>query len=274
VTAIRSSGNDLYRSLLRLCTSARERRRTGLTVIEGLHLAEAYLARHGELRSLFVPERALALPEHAALIARLGRAPLVLADPLFERASQVGHGNGPLAVIEVPDPPLPERLDADALYLDRIQDPGNLGTILRTCVATGVATVLLSPGATEAWSPKVLRAGMGAHFHLAIHESVPTAVLRERAAVGLLALRARDAACIYDTDLRAPAVWLLGNEGGGLAEELSALPGVRALAIPQSAGVESLNVATAAAVGLYEQLRQRRAAAGSCTVRHSAPDDR
>ncbi len=261
MTTIRSAANDHYRSLLRLGGSARERRRSGQTVIEGVHLIAAYLDRYGDLRNMFVPERALALPEHAALIARLGRTPTVLADPLFERASQVGHGNGPLAVIDVPNPPLPEVLACDAVYLDRIQDPGNLGTILRTCAAVGVSTVMLSPEATPAWSPKALRAGMGAHFHLQIHEEVPAAILGERARVGLLGLRADDAQCLYDADLLAPVIWLLGNEGAGLAGELMKLRGARAVSIPQADSIESLNVATAAAVALYEQFRQRRVAA-------------
>jgi TrmH family RNA methyltransferase len=266
VTTIRSAANDHYRNLLRLGGSARERRRSAQTVIEGIHLIEAYLDRYGDLRTMFVPERALALPEHAALIARQGRAPTVLADPLFERASQVGHGNGPLAVIDVPVLALPELIDSDAVYLDRIQDPGNLGTILRTCAAVGVRTVMLSPEATPAWSPKALRAGMGAHFHLQIHEEVPATMLGERVRVELLGLRADDAQCLYDVDLLAPVVWLLGNEGAGLAGELLALPGARAVSIPQAGAVESLNVATAAAVALYEQFRQRRvAAAGPAT---------
>lgn len=266
MTTIRSAANDHYRNLLRLGGSARERRRSAQSVIEGIHLIEAYLDRYGDLRTMFVPERALALPEHVELIARQRRAPTVLADPLFERASQVGHGNGPLAVIDVPAPELPASIACDAVYLDRIQDPGNLGTILRTCAAVGVTTVMLSPEATPAWSPKALRAGMGAHFHLQIYEEVPATVLGARARVELLSLRAEDAQCLYDVDLRAPVVWLLGNEGAGLAPELLALPGSRSVSIPQQGAVESLNVATAAAVALYEQLRQRRVAtAGAAT---------
>ncbi len=267
MTTIRSAANDHYRNLLRLGGSARERRRSGQTVIEGIHLVAAFVERYGELRTLFLPERALGLSEHAALIARLGRAPTVLADPLFERASLVGHGNGPLAVIDVPVPALPESIACDVVYLDRIQDPGNLGTILRTCAAVGVTTVMLSPEATPAWSPKVLRAGMGAHFHLQIHEAVPVAVLAERARVDILGLRAVDAQCLYDVDLVAPAIWLLGNEGAGLGEELMALPRARAVSIPQAGAVESLNVATAAAVALYEQLRQRRSAGQGTATR-------
>jgi len=268
VTTIRSAANDHYRNLLRLGGSARERRRSAQTVIEGIHLIEAYLDRYGDLRTMFVPERALALPEHAALIARQARGPTVLADSLFERASQVGHGNGPLAVIDVPVLTLPEIIACDAVYLDRIQDPGNLGTILRTCAAVGVSTVMLSPEATPAWSPKALRAGMGAHFHLQIHEEVPATIFGKRVRVELLGLRADDAQCLYDVDLLAPVVWLLGNEGAGLAGELLALPGARAVSIPQEASaVESLNVATAAAVALYEQFRQRRVAAADAATR-------
>ena len=267
MTTIRSAANDQYRNLLRLAGSARERKRSAQTVIEGIHLVEAWLERHGELRTLFVPERALALPEHAALIARLGSSPKVLADPLFERASQVGHGNGPLAVVDVPAPALPALIERDAVYLDRIQDPGNLGTILRTCAAVGVTDVMLAPETTPAWSPKVLRSGMGAHFHLQIYEGVSSQLLLERSTIDLLSLRASDAQCLYDADLVAPVVWLLGNEGAGLAPELLTLPRSRAVSIPQASAVESLNVATAAAVALYEQLRQRRVAAGQGAMR-------
>jgi len=161
--------------------------------------------------------------------------------------------------VDTPRPTLPDRLVDDAVYLDRVQDPGNVGTVLRTCAAVGVRRVITSPGTAFCWSPKVLRAAMGAHFHLDIHEGVPPSELLARLAVEAVATTADAPAGLWQADLRGPRVWLLGNEGQGLEAALLAAPGVRRVSIPQSEAVESLNVGVAAAVCLYEQLRQRAA---------------
>ncbi len=260
---IASAANERFRRLLGLATSARERREQGLAVIEGVHLVQAWLERGGaaaDEAQLFVPRRAPASAEIRALLARFPRPATVLDDRLFARASQVEQGGGPLAIVPLPQPPLPARLDDDAVFLDRIQDPGNVGSILRTCAAVGVRRVIASPGAAQCWSPKVLRAAMGAHFHLEIHEGVEPSQLRERAAVAVRAADAAAATPLFRADLRAPALWLFGNEGQGLDPALRAWPAVSAIAIPQQPAVESLNVGVAAAVCLYEQWRQRIAA--------------
>ena len=134
-----------------------------------------------------------------------------------------------------------------------------MGTILRTCAATGVRRVFTSPGTAWCWSPKVLRAAMGAHFHVDLHESVAWHEIETRVAVAVRAATPGVASALWDTDLRPPAIWLFGQEGAGLAPELLARAGQRVL-IPQSDAVESLNVGVAAALCLYEQVRQRRAA--------------
>jgi TrmH family RNA methyltransferase len=195
--------------------------------------------------------------EIASLVRAAGVEPVVLADRLFAQASQVEHGSGPIALVDTPRPPLPDRLLGDAVYLDRVQDPGNVGTVLRTCAAVGVGRVMCSPGTAFCWSPKVLRAAMGAHFHLDIHEGVPPDELLARLAVEAIATTADAPDTLWQADLRAARVWLLGNEGQGLEAMLLAAPGVRQVSIPQSEAVESLNVGVAAAVCLYEQLRQR-----------------
>jgi TrmH family RNA methyltransferase len=188
-----------------------------------------------------------------------GGAPVVLPARLSAPASQAERGPGPIALVDTPRPPLPERLVDDAVYLDRVQDPGNVGTVLRTCAAVGVRRVITSPGTAFCWSPKVLRAAMGAHFHLDIHEGVPPAELLARLAVEAIATTADAPTGLYQADLRSPRIWLLGNEGQGLEAALLAAPGVRRVSIPQTDAVESLNVGVAAAVCLYEQLRQRSA---------------
>lgn len=257
---ISSRDNAAFRELADLAHSAKERRRLGRSVLEGIHLCEAWLQRHGSPRAAFATDSGLAHPEIAPLLARHGVAPTLLADELFASVSTVQHGVGLVFVVDTPHPGLPASIDGDAVYLDRVQDPGNVGTLLRSCAAAGVRTVFTAPGTAWCWSPKVLRAGMGAHFHLSIHEAVPWIAVRARLAVDAIGTRVSGASSLYDADLRAPALWLLGNEGEGLSEEIAADVG-RWVWIPQAEGVESMNVAAAAAVCLFEQRRQRLTAA-------------
>jgi TrmH family RNA methyltransferase len=253
---IASRDNATFREVAELAHSARERRRLGRSVLEGVHLCEAWLRRHGAPRLAVATGAGLAHPEVAPLLARHRVVPVELADELFAAVSTLQHGVGIAFVVDTPRPGLPAAIDRDALYLDRVQDPGNVGTLLRSCAAAGVDTVLTAPGTAWCWSPKVLRAGMGAHFHLAIHEAVPWSAVRARLAVEPIGTRALDAPSLFEADLRAPALWLLGNEGEGLSAEIEA-DVARWLSIPQAPGVESLNVAAAAAVCLFEQRRQR-----------------
>jgi len=254
---IASRDNPLYRECLDLASSARERRKRGLVLLEGVHLCEAWLQARGAPRTALVSEAALGHPEVVRILARLDRDPVVLADPLFRTLSAVEHGVGIAFVVEAPQAALPDAIQEDAVFLDRLQDPGNVGTILRTCAAVGVRCVLAAPGTVDCWSPKVLRAGMGAHFHLRIHESVDWSELAPRLRVTVRATTAVGAVDLYEADLRAPGLWVLGREGQGVDPVLLAAAGTR-VAIPQDPAVESLNVGVAAAVCLYEQMRQRR----------------
>lgn len=254
---IASRDNALFKELAQLAGSARERRRRGCSLIEGVHLCQAYLERHGQPQQAVVSESAGAHPEVRALLAALAAEPVLLSDALFAALSAVEHGVGIAFVVETPRPALPEAIDGDCIYLDRLQDPGNLGTVLRSCAAVGLARIVTAPGTAWCWSPKVLRAGMGAHFHLQIHESVPWEDFVPRLRVPVYAATADGARPLYRTDLRPACAWVFGREGEGVAAPLLAAASLR-VAIPQAAAVESLNVGVAAAVCLYEQLRQRR----------------
>jgi len=160
----------------------------------------------------------------------------------------------PMAALTPPASATSER----AIYLHEIQDPGNLGTILRTAAAAGVPEVLLTPGCAQAWAPRVLRAAMGAHFGLAIREGVDVAAALAGYPGQILAADLRDSVELYDLDLRGPVAWLFGSEGQGLSAAVAGLATGRVL-IPMPGGMESLNVGVAAGVCLFEQLRQRRA---------------
>jgi TrmH family RNA methyltransferase len=142
------------------------------------------------------------------------------------------------------------------LLLENIQDPGNLGSILRTAVAAGTRQIFLSGSSVFAWAPKVVRAGMGAHFFLSIYESVDLAAIARAFPGRIVATAPRATTSLYDLDLRGEVGWLFGNEGAGLSPEAKGMSAVQ-VRIPMPGQAESMNVAAAAAICLFEQVRQR-----------------
>jgi TrmH family RNA methyltransferase len=253
---ISSRDNPRYKELKKLAGSSTARARAGQTLLDGVHLCSAWLASGAEPDTCIVGQSALSDTEVALLLERVDSARvLVLDDALFAPLSQVEHGVALLFVVNVPQPVAPARINEPCLLLDRLQDPGNLGSILRSAAAAGIRQVLCSSGCVAAWSPKVLRAGMGAHFHLEIFEDCDLQDWLVRIAPPVYAMSSHATASLYGSDVRQ-ASWLLGNEGQGVSAELLA-SGVSTLLIPQPGGLESLNVAAAAAVCLFEQVRQR-----------------
>jgi TrmH family RNA methyltransferase len=151
-------------------------------------------------------------------------------------------------------PPLP-RAGVAALVLDRLQDPGNVGTLLRSAAALGVPQVIALKGCAALWSPKVLRSAMGAHFALHLVEGVDADAL-DTLAVPLLATSSHATQALHTARLPWPCAWVLGHEGQGVDAALLARC-AQTLTIPQPGGEESLNVAAAGAICLYESARQR-----------------
>ncbi|HVL76405.1 MAG TPA: RNA methyltransferase [Noviherbaspirillum sp.] len=257
--SITSRDNPRYKELKQLASSASARRKTATTLLDGIHLCQSYLEHVGQPVSCVLSESALGHPEVQPVVAQCedaGADCLVLSDALYAGLSQVEHGVGILFVARVPQPPRPARLDGDAVLLDGLQDPGNLGSILRSAAAAGIEHVYCGRGTAAAWSPKVLRAGMGAQFLLRIHEDVELEPLIANARVPVLATSSHAAQQIYDADLTRPVAWLFGNEGRGVAPHLLAQAALQ-IGIPQPGPIESLNVAASAAVCLFEQVRQR-----------------
>jgi TrmH family RNA methyltransferase len=207
-----------------------------------------------------VSEEALSNPEVAGVVARVeaGRGPVTaLPEALFGAISQVEHGINLVFVIDTPTPQAPAVLSMSAVLLDGVQDPGNVGSILRSAGAAGIKQVWCSPGTAFCWSPKVLRAAMGAHFVLEIFENADLPALVRAARIPVLATSGYAADCLYDVELAGPVAWILGHEGQGVSPELLDLAS-RRVAVPHAGQVESLNVAACAAVCFFEQLRQQR----------------
>ncbi|MFT0531815.1 TrmH family RNA methyltransferase [Castellaniella hirudinis] len=258
VRHIASRDNPDYRLWLRLAQGRPGHRETRI-LIEGEHLCQAWLEHHGPPEALIVSEAIQA--QSPGWIKPLWRdcettRRIVLEDHLARMLSQVESGPAVFFLVEPPCVSLPERIDTGCLWLDRVQDPGNLGTLLRTAAAAGLTSAYLSTGCAAVWSPKVLRSGQGAHFALAVHTQVDLLKLHSRLRVPLAATTLQAARAIYQYDLRTPCAWLFGNEGRGVSPDLMALADWR-VHIPQSSGVESLNVAAAAAICLFEQRRQQ-----------------
>lgn len=271
VQALTSAANPRYRQLLRLAESGRARREQAQVLLEGAHLVCAYRERWGSRdMELVVKDSARSHPE--VLRACAGASPLLLADALFDALVPVTTPLGVLACVPMPALPQPARPQC-LLLLDGIQDPGNLGTLLRTGVAAGADAAWLSPACADAWSPRCLRGGMGAQLVLPLRVRAPLPTLLGDFAGSVISLEAGAAHTIYEADLRGACAFVLGGEGAGVSAALQALATQR-LRIPMAAGMESLNVAAAAAVALFERSRQRLrppAAAVPVAGPHPAP---
>ena len=234
-------------------------------LLEGTHLLEE------ALRLGLAPDGLLAtlswLERHGALLAALPSATIwrEVSAEVLEAAATTRHPDGVIATLPwtLPAPPPSPPAPAFALLLDNVQDPGNLGTLLRTALAAGVEQIWLGEGA-DPWQPKVLRASSGASLALRIAR-FSAAKLLERlqearsAGITVVGTVARGGEPYWSHDWQGPTVLMLGNEGAGLSPELLARAD-RLLSLPHSAAVESLNVAVAAAPLLLERERQRHGA--------------
>ncbi len=262
VRTISSRDNPQYKLLRQLAGSAQARRKADQTVLDGVHLCEAWLQQKGSPRLCVVGEGARANPEVARVMRDCegrGGDCIVLPDALFAPLSQVEHGVALLFVVDTPAA-AGARIDVPSLLLDGLQDPGNLGSILRTAAAAGMVRVFCGTGTVAAWSPKVLRAGMGAHFVLDIIEDADLPALVPASALPVYATSSHAAEPLYDCDLSQPCAWLFGHEGKGVSAELLAQADKR-VSIPQRPQIESLNVAASVAICLFEQVRQKISAA-------------
>jgi len=260
VRQITSLNNDRVRRAQALLRSARRRSREGLVVVEGLRLLrEAMLARCAIQELFFTANfrddsRGMALFED---LEPLCASVWEVSPQILAALSDTETPQGITAVLPVPTPD--ERFpDGLTLVLDQIRDPGNLGTILRSAWAAGVRRVLLPPGTVDPLNPKVVRSGMGAHFHLPIYHMMWDEAVKVLGD-GPVWLAEASGSTAYDAVAWSDAVALIvGGEAAGAGEEGRALASGHHVAIPMASGVESLNAAVAASILLFEAARQRR----------------
>jgi len=252
VVHVTSKDNPLLVRLRKLALDGAAYRRGGQVWIEGEHLCMALRERGRAALQAVVNEDAWVRPELRDLAAWAPRVALVPA-ALFKACSAL-ESPAPIGfLIDVPATDAPLQGVA-SVVLDRVQDPGNVGSILRSAAAFGVLQVLALKGTVALWSPKVLRAGMGAHFGLHLVEGLEAGALTSLG-VALVATSSHAGHLLPQAPLPQPCTWVLGHEGQGVHAELLARCALQ-VRIPQPGGEESLNVAAAAAVCLYESARR------------------
>lgn len=249
---ITSRDNPWFKRLRKLAQESAESRRAGQAWLEGDHLCRALLAR-GWSPAVGVYAQSV-WPQAPAELAAAAPRNVILPDALFEGVSGLPSPARMGFVIDLPDTPA---IDAAAptVVLDRVQDAGNVGAILRCAAAFGFTQVLAIQGTAALWSPKVLRAGMGAHFGLRLVDSVQTEALAQLT-VPLIATSSHGGALLHRAPLPWPCAWAFGHEGQGVDARVQAQAalGVR---IVQPGGEESLNVAAAAAICLHASAAAR-----------------
>jgi TrmH family RNA methyltransferase len=254
VTQITSRRNPLLARLKKLVEDGSSYRRLGVVLLEGEHLCAAWLARSSaQVPQAIVSTAAWAEPR----LRRLAEAAEDIA--VVDGATLGGLGTldspAPIAFLVAAPPGADVAAGLPTLVLDRLQDPGNVGSILRSAAAFGFTQAVAITGTAALWSPKVVRAGMGAHFGLRLVEGADAASLAALR-VPIFGTSSHAAMRIDARALSWPCAWAFGHEGQGLGADVAARCEAM-LSIPQPGGGESLNVAAAAAVCLYESARRR-----------------
>lgn len=254
--SITSRDNPLVKRLLRLAGSPRQRRKAGRALLEGAHLVSAYRERLGPPETVVASESGLREREVAALFDRCDASErAIVPQALLQELSGLETAPGILAVVAVPNPTGLLQPGGLTLLLENVQDPGNVGSILRCAAAVGAARVYLSAGCADPWSPKVLRAGMGAQFALAVYEHADLEAVARGFPGRVVAAVAEGGRSLFELDLRGTVGLVIGSEGAGISPDLLAQAD-EAATVPTSGRVESLNAAAAAAVCCFEKLRQ------------------
>jgi TrmH family RNA methyltransferase len=224
-----SRDNPKVRHWAKLASDGRYRRSKGRALIEGPHLVEA--------------ARRAGVVIHAILVTQPEDGAIVLSERVFAGIVDAETPQGIAAEIAIPAGRIE---DGDAVFLEGVQDPGNVGAIIRSAAAFGVRNVVLDEACADPWSPKALRAGMGGHFHLAISSEFEE---RLRSFKGTLACTVVRGGTPLG-GIPKPVGWIFGGEGRGVSDGVARLAKLR-VTIPMAAGSESLNVAAAAAICLH-----------------------
>ena len=243
---ISSRDNPLLKELRKLSTDSTSYRKLGRFWVEGDHLCLAALAQGCRPELAVFTENGWRTSQ--AELTQVANKNVLVPDALFADISGL-ESPAPMGFVMALPPPAPVQANAPTVILDRVQDAGNVGSILRSAAAFGFRQVLALKGTAALWSPKVLRAGMGAHFGLQLVESMDLPAL-DALQVPLLVTSSHQGELIHQMAMPHPCAWAMGHEGQGVCAELMARAQLH-VRIGQPGGQESLNVAAAAAICLH-----------------------
>ena len=246
VTHVASRDNPLLKDLRRLSQDNTAYRKQGRIWLEGDHLCRAALVR-GFKPALAVFSESFWPLAHAQW-AHLAMKNIVIADALLPEISGLESPARMGFVLDLPAAPTLQ-IGVASVILDRVQDAGNVGSILRSAAAFGFGQIIALKGTAALWSPKVLRAGMGAHFGLQLVEGVEPEALAELT-VPIVVTSSHHGSSLHQQPIPMPCAWAMGHEGQGVSDDLMARARLK-VRIDQPGGEESLNVAAAAAICLY-----------------------
>lgn len=254
MSVLSSRDNPRVRRWTRLARDPRLRRKEGRALIEGPHLLAAALEHGCRPLAVIATEEGVADAEISRLIGQSGIRPVLLTKGVFRSVVDAESPRGLAAEIAIA--PAKGAGGRTAVFLEGVQDPSNVGAIIRSAAAFGVGAVVLDRGCADAWSPKSLRAGMGGHFALQIKEAGHLCEEIEAFAGTVACAVARGGVLLSEAPLNGCLAWVFGGEGPGLTDETLRKADLR-VTIPMAGGTESLNVAAAAAICLYETFRKR-----------------
>ncbi len=255
---ITSSSNQQIKKIRELLTRSKARSESGLFIAEGIRMvAETPPQR---LEKIYISESFRSNPpDMRGLVLQ---NPTVVKDSVFRAVSGTQHPQGIMAVVRQTSYDADEILQAEdplIVFLENIQDPGNLGTIIRTAECAGVTGIIMSPGCADLYNPKTVRATMGSLYRMKLARAENFTGCLEtagRRGITVYAAHLEGSHSLYAEDFRGPSGILIGNEGNGLTAQAVQAAG-RAIRIPMAGQAESLNASVAAAVIMYEAARQR-----------------
>src|SRR5262245_17115285 len=247
MTVIRSSDHPRVKRWAKLANDSKFRRSEGRALIEGPHLVAEALQAKLEPLAMIVSESGWKKIEVRKLVGR--REPVVLGDRIFGVIADAETPQGIAAEIEAPK--ISKEPGGPVVFLEGVQDPANVGAILRSAAAFGVGEVVLDRACADPWSPKVLRTAMGAHFKLSLRQVPDMSKALAEFAGPTLCTVLRGGMALKDVKLQGRIGWIFGAEGRGVSEPI-ARQAAHKVTIAMAPGSESLNVAAAAAICLYE----------------------
>lgn len=251
---IDSKHNSTYKYLKKIATKKSFRKEHNKTILVGPHVIKSFLDGKKEIEYFIKDENSESHEINETIKLNPNKDIVILKHSLFLELSDLKSSNGLIALIKIPLEIKSEIKKGLNLFIDGIQDPGNLGSILRTAEAAGVNSIYLSEKSADLWSPKTLRGSQGAHVNLGCHENYDLVALCDEVKLPIYSLNLSGES-LYNVEIPKDFVLVLGNEGRGIDKNII-IKSTKCISIPMNGLVESLNVGAAASIFIYEYFKK------------------